>query len=107
MLTIEGLKKEDNMLQALKADRENWAEGMTVKNLTKEKAEVAFHAGCRYSFDEELWPIVRGGLNLLMDAGVDVGIMGRDEACCGGRAYSMGFAGELTKYAEHNMEAFK
>ena len=27
--------------------------------------------------------------------------------CCGGRAYELGYAGELTKYAEHQMEAFR
>jgi Fe-S oxidoreductase len=104
MMVIEGLRKEDNMMQALKADRGRWAEGLDVKNLTEEKAEVVFHAGCRYAFDKELWPIARGGLELLLKAGVDVGIMGADEACCGGRAYELGYAGELTKYAEHQME---
>lgn len=107
MITIEGLKKEDNMMLAKKADRGKWAEGLTVKNLNKEQAKVAYRAGCRYSFDEELWPVVRGGLNLLLNAGIDVGIWGEEEVCCGGRAYQMGFAGELTKYAEHNLEALK
>jgi Fe-S oxidoreductase len=106
-LAVEGLKKEDNMMQAKKADRGKWAEGIAVKNLTNEKAEVVFHAGCRYSFDEELWPTARNGLNLLLNAGVDVGIMGKDEACCGGRAYEMGYLGEVTKFAEHNAEVFK
>ena len=104
MMVIDGLRKEDNMMQRLKADRGKWAEGLEVKDLTLEKAEVLFHAGCRYSFDEELWPVVRGAVNLLKKAGVDIGIMGKEEACCGGRAYEMGYWGELTKYAEHNME---
>jgi Fe-S oxidoreductase len=107
MMIIEGLKKDDNMLMGKKADRGRWAEGMAVKDLTKERAKVAFRAGCRYSFDEELWPVVRGALQILLDAGVDVGIWGNDEVCCGGRAYSMGFAGELTKYADHTLEALK
>ena len=64
---------------------------LEVKDLTKEKAEVLFHAGCSYSFDEELWPVVKGAVNLLKKAGVDVGIMGKEEACCGGRAYEMGY----------------
>ena len=105
MLTIEGLKKEDNMLQGKKSDRGKWAEGIKVKDLTKQKAKVVFHAGCRYCFDEELWPIVRGALKILFNAGVDVGIWGKEEVCCGGRAYSMGYAGELTKYAEHTLDA--
>ena len=52
-------------------------------------------------------PAARGGITLLRDAGVDIGIMGVDEACCGGRAYELGYAGELIKYAEHQMETFR
>jgi len=107
MMVIEGLRKEDNMMQSLKADRGKWAEGLDVKNLTRDKAEIIYHAGCRYSFDKELWPVVRGGIDILRKAEVDVGIMGADEACCGGRAYELGYAGELTKYAEHQMETFR
>jgi len=107
MLVIEGLRKEDNMMQSPKADRGKWAEGLDVKDLAKESAEVVYHAGCRYSYDEELQPIARAGLQILRDAGVDIGIMGADEACCGGRAYELGYAGELTKYAEHQLETLR
>jgi Fe-S oxidoreductase len=58
MVVIESLKKEDNMMGSLKSERGNWAEGMEVKDLTTEKAEVYLHAGCRYCFDQELWPVV-------------------------------------------------
>jgi Fe-S oxidoreductase len=107
MVAMEGLKKEDNMMEAPKADRGKWAEGLAVKDLSLEKAEVLFHAGCRYSYDDELWSTARSGVELLQKAGIDVGIMGRDETCCGGRAYSWGYQGELTKYAEHNIENWK
>ncbi|MFH1646595.1 MAG: (Fe-S)-binding protein [Chloroflexota bacterium] len=108
MIVIEGLRKEDNMMMAKRADRGKWAAGLDVKDLTGgTTAEVIYHAGCAYSFDEELWPIARAGVNLLKKAGVDVGIMGADETCCGGRAYELGYAGELTKYAEHQIETFR
>jgi len=107
MLVIEGLKKEDNMLQRPKGERGRWAEGLSVKDITREGAEVYFHAGCRYSLDEELWPVVRGAVKLLQEAGVDVGIAGKEETCCGGRAYEMGYQGELTKYAENNVELLR
>ena len=107
MLVIEGLRKEDNMMQALKADRGKWTEGLNTKDLSSESAEVVYHAGCRYSYDEELKSIARAGLTLLRDAGVDIGIMGTEEACCGGRAYELGYAGELTKYAEHQIETLR
>jgi Fe-S oxidoreductase len=78
MVVIDGLRKEDNMMQRLKADRGNWAKGIDVKNLTQAEAAAVYHAGCRYSFDEELWPVARAGLILLKNAGVDIGIMGSD-----------------------------
>ena len=59
-VVISGLKKEDNMMLAKKSDRGNWAAGIAVKDLAKEKAELGFFAGCRYSFDEELWPVLKG-----------------------------------------------
>jgi len=107
MAVIEGLKQEDNMLEQPKERRGDWAEGLGAKDLTRDGAEVLFHAGCRYSFDEGLWPTLRDGFALLERAGVDVGILGRDENCCGGRSYEMGFAGELTKYAQHNADTWK
>ncbi|MFC1870576.1 (Fe-S)-binding protein [Chloroflexota bacterium] len=104
---MESLRKEDNMMMKPKAERGLWAQGLKVKDLTKEKAEVVFHAGCQLSFDEERWPVARMALSLLQTAGVDVGIMGKDETCCGGKAYEMGYQGEFTKYAEHTLEAWQ
>lgn len=107
MAVIEGLRKEDNMMLRTKQERGKWAEGLNVKNIMQDKAGVYFHAGCRYDFDEELWPAVRSAIELLRKAGVDVGIAGKDENCCGCRAYELGYQGELTKYAENNIEMLK
>jgi len=46
-------------------------------------------------------------VTLLKAAGVDVGIAGANETCCGGRAYEMGYQGEFLKYAENNVEMLK
>jgi Fe-S oxidoreductase len=104
---IRNLRKEDNMMLKPRDERGNWAEGLNVKLVTEAKTEVVYHAGCRYSYDKELWPAARTGLTILQKAGVDVGIMGEDEACCGGRAYEMGYVGEMTKFAEHQTETFR
>jgi Fe-S oxidoreductase len=105
---IDNLRKEDTMmLGKLKANRGDWAAGLDVKDLTKEKCEIAYFAGCHFSFDEELWKVPRTALSLFKQAGVDIGIMGKDESCCGGRAYQMGYRGEFVKFAENNIEAWK
>jgi len=98
---IESLKKEDTPLVGeSKAKRGDWAEGLGLKDATKEKVDVLFHAGCRFSFDEDLRDIVRADATLLKEAGVDFGVLGREEACCGGRAFDLGFMDEMEKYAE-------
>ncbi len=104
---IENLRKEDNMMMKPRAERGKWAEGLDIKDLTREKAEVVYHAGCRFCYDEGLQKVARTQVALLKNLGVDVGIMGGDELCCGARAYQMGYLGEFTKYAESNIEDWK
>ena len=107
MPVLDSLKKEDNTMMRPKSERGRWAEGLEVKDLTRESAEVVFHAGCNLSFDEELWKVARTAITLLRNAGIDVGIMGKDETCCGGKAYDMGYRGEFIKYAESNIDAWR
>jgi Fe-S oxidoreductase len=105
---IDNLKKEQNMMVGMvKDNRGDWAKGLDVKDLTNDKAEIAFFAGCRLSYDKELQKVARTAINLLRQAGVDIGIMGKDESCCGGRAYQMGYREEFTKSAKDNIDAWK
>jgi Fe-S oxidoreductase len=103
---IDSLHDEQNMMMGPKADRGKWADGLDVKNLTKEKARVVFHAGCLYSYDERLWETARTAVTLLRNAGVDIGIMGKNESCCGGRAYQWGYRKELNAAARRNARAW-
>lgn len=104
---IDSLKKSGNMLRKPRADRGRWAEGLNIKDLSREKATVLFHAGCLSSYDESLQSVARTAVSLLAGAGVDIGIMGAAESCCGGRAYSIGFRDEFTESAKENMEAWE
>jgi len=107
MPVIDNLRKEDNMMMKPRAERGRWSEGLEIKDLTTESAEVVFHGGCQFGFDEELGKVARTAVTLLKNAGVDIGIIkGQDENCCGGRAYDMGYRGEFIKYAENNIEAW-
>ena len=107
MRIIEHLREEDNMMLEPRASRGDWAEGLDVKHIISEPAEVLFYAGCRFSYDKALWPAIRGAVAILKKAGVDIGIMGRDESCCGVRAYDMGFKDEFTRFAQNAIEAWR
>ncbi len=104
-MIIESLRNEDNAMMQPKAERGKWAEGLDVKDLSKgEQAEVVYHAGCLYCYDPELSPIARDAVTLLKGAGVDLGIMGSQESCCGSIAFQLGFQGEFIKFAESNID---
>ena len=104
---IRGLRKEDNMLMKPRSERGRWADGLKIRNINNERADVLYHVGCRSSYDEDLWKIPRIIVSLLGKAGVNFGIMGKDESCCGGQAYHMGYRTEFLKFSENNLEAWK
>jgi Fe-S oxidoreductase len=104
---INGLRQLDNMLLKPKAERGQWADGLKLKNLTGQKASVLFHAGCHFSYDKDQQKTARTAVSLLANAGVDIGILGADETCCGGRAYNLGYRDDFTRCAKKNMEAWK
>jgi len=105
---MDNLKAEHAMLPGQKrADRKHWADGLALKDVFKSKAEVLFFPGCKYSYDKKLQPVVQGGVKLLLNSGVDVGFLGAADACCGGRAYQMGFFGEFASQAKTNINAMK
>jgi Fe-S oxidoreductase len=107
MATIDALKRENNVLGEPKDKRDEWAKDLEVKNINTETCEVLFHAGCRYSYDPDLRDTVRGQVKLLLSAGVDVGIAGIEECCCGGRAYELGYRGEARNFADDMLSRIK
>jgi Fe-S oxidoreductase len=106
MVMVESLKSDDNVFGKPKEERGDWAKDLEIKHAAEEKVDVVYHAGCLLSFDPELWEVPLSAIRLLKAAGVDVGIMGAEESCCGGRAYEIGYEGEFTKYAQHFLETF-
>jgi Fe-S oxidoreductase len=104
---IESLRKEGNTMGATRNGRGAWADGLKVKRLPAEKAEVLFHAGCRMSYDLELQKNARAAVRILLDAGVDLGILGDHELCCGGRIYNMGYREEFARFAGANITTWK
>jgi Fe-S oxidoreductase len=50
---------------------------------------------------------LHGAIEILQKAKVDVGILGQSENCCAGRAYEMGFQGELVTFMQSNLDAWK
>jgi Fe-S oxidoreductase len=96
---INSLRKNGSMVPGSPANRGKWSEGLAVKDISKQKAKVAFHAGCRVCFDRGLWKPAQDAISLMQKAGLDIAVLGEKESCCGSRAYQMGYQAEFLKQA--------
>jgi Fe-S oxidoreductase len=105
--TINSLRKQGNMVFGAKIKRGEWAEGLDIKDFTKQPASVVYHVGCLTCFNKDMWKLAKTTVNLLKQAGVDIAIGGENESCCGGRAYKMGYKAEFLNQANSNMEQFR
>ncbi len=103
---IDGLKKTGSMVP-VKGKRGDWATGLKIKDATKEKVDVLYHVGCLTSYDANMQKLAKSIANILQKAGVDFGIFGDAEMCCGGRAYQMGYKDAFLDQAKKNMALIK
>jgi Fe-S oxidoreductase len=104
---INSLRKQGTMVPGAKVKRGEWAAGLNLKDCTREKVDVIYHVGCQTSFNKDMWKLARATVKLLQKAGVNFGIGGENETCCGGRAYQMGYKQDFLNQAKKNMEMIK
>jgi Fe-S oxidoreductase len=104
---ITSLRKQGTMVPGAKTKRGEWAEGLDLKDITREKVDVIYHVGCLTSYDKDMWKLAKVTSKLLKKSGVNLGIAGQNETCCGGRAYQMGYQEDFLNQAKQNMERFK
>jgi Fe-S oxidoreductase len=104
---VNSMKKNSTMVPGARAKRGDWAKGLKAKDATKQKVEVIYHAGCRASYDKSLWQAAQDAVALIQQAGVDVGVLGAEEPCCGSRAYQMGYKDAFMAQAKQAMDVIK
>ncbi len=104
---INMLRKQNTMVAGTQARRGDWAKGLDIRDASKEQVKVLYHVGCLTSYDKDLWKVAQATVSLLKKAGVDVGIAGANEVCCGGRAYQTGYKQDFLDQAKKNLEMFK
>jgi Fe-S oxidoreductase len=96
---------EGNPLTEARKDRANWAEGLSVKPFT-EGMEILYFPGCYLSYDPRLKKVARATASLLNQAGVDFGILGTKENCCGESIRKAGEEELFKRLARENIKTF-
>jgi Fe-S oxidoreductase len=104
---VESMKKQNTMVRGAAEKRGDWASGLNLKDIAKQKVDVVYHAGCLTSFNKDMWKLAQGTARLLQKAGVNFGVSGAGEICCGGRAYQMGYKQDFLNQATKYMDLLK
>ncbi|HYA43824.1 MAG TPA: (Fe-S)-binding protein, partial [Syntrophobacteraceae bacterium] len=98
---------EGNPLNEERNRRANWAEGLSVKTFT-EGMDLLYFPGCYLSYDPRLKKVARATANILNSngAGIDFGILGPKESCCGESIRKTGDEQLFKRLARENIKAF-
>ncbi len=94
-----------NPLNEERQKRANWAEGLAV-NTFAEGMEILYFPGCYLSYDPRLKKVARATANILNRAGVEFGILGTVENCCGESIRKTGDEELFKRLARENIKAF-
>jgi len=86
-------------------DRAAWAEGLSVKPFT-EGTEILYFACCYPSYDPRLKKVAQATARILQAAGIDFGILGSKERCCGESVRKAGNETLFRHLAKENIKTF-
>jgi len=96
---------EGNPLGEERDKRADWAKGLSVKTFS-EGMEVLYFPGCYLSYDPRLKKAAVATAHILNRAGVDFGILGSKENCCGESIRKTGDEDLFKRLARENIKTF-
>ena len=96
---------EGNPLSEERKHRSQWAEGLGV-NRFSEGMEILYFPGCYLSYDPRLKKVARATAAILNAAGVEYGILGSKENCCGESIRKTGDEELFKRLAKENIKTF-
>jgi len=99
------LTSDGNPLGEERAARAAWADGLNVKPFA-EGMEVLYFVGCYYSYDPRLKKAAAATAGILKRVGVDFGILGEQESCCGESIRKTGGEDVFRSLARENIKTF-
>lgn len=91
--------RQGNPLGFAREDRAAWADGLDIKS-ARDGCEVLWFVGCVPSYDMRAQAVAKAATKVFKAAGVDFGILGTEETCCGNEVRRVGEMGLFEMLAE-------
>ncbi|MGD0587109.1 MAG: (Fe-S)-binding protein, partial [Oryzomonas sp.] len=90
------------------AARGDWAADLPVTLLeSRQEVDILYFAGCYASFDKRNQEVAKGFVRICAAAGIRVGILGKEEKCCGEPVRKLGNEYLYQMCAQENIELIK
>jgi Fe-S oxidoreductase len=100
-----GLNAQGNPFGEAREKRAAWADGLDVKSFA-EGMDVLYFPCCYSSYDPRLKKVARATATILNQAGVNFGILGSKENCCGESIRKTGDEDLFKRLARENIKTF-
>ncbi len=108
MTAVDNTEVNGNPLGMAFASRGDWAEDLGIKSLADDPdVDLLYFVGCYASFDKRNIKIARSFVKLCQAAGLKVGILGKEEKCCGEPVRKLGNEYLYQALAAENIERIK
>ncbi|HXE94791.1 MAG TPA: heterodisulfide reductase-related iron-sulfur binding cluster, partial [Dongiaceae bacterium] len=105
---INNLEVNGNPFGLAYASRGDWAEGLDVRIMAEEPdVDILYFVGCYASFDKRNQEVARNFIKICSAAGIKVGILGKEEKCCGEPPRKLGNEYLYQMTANENIELIK
>ena len=108
MVAMDNTEVNGNPLGMAFASRGDWAKDLPVKSLAEDpEVDILYFVGCYASFDKRNIKIATSFVKLCAAAGIKVGILGKQEKCCGEPMRKLGNEYLYQALAKENIETIK
>jgi len=108
----QSMRSFNNPYQGPRRVRTDWTRPFKkakkpIKNIMKEDAPILYYVGCTGAFNLPVRNLPVATASIFQKLGLDFGILGENEICCGSTAMRLGDVTEFERVAETNLKTFK
>jgi len=105
---LKSLGAREHPWRGTTATRTDWAEGLEIKMLSDDSdIDVLYWVGCTAALDERNMKVAQATARILQVAGINFGMLGIEENCCGDPARRMGDEYLFQTLCEKNIGVMK
>jgi Fe-S oxidoreductase len=104
---LKNLRVRGNPWRGTMYARTDWAEGLDIKIIGEDSnVEVLYWVGCTEALEDRSLKVAQAVARLMKQAGVNFGILGEEEMCCGDPARRLGAEHLFQVIAMNNIQLF-